>query len=179
MPSAPPLPRWAAPSGSWTSALSRLRPWGPKTQRRTQGRACSTRPALSTTAPARLHDPLSGSDPRPPARACFSAGLPLSSQENGAARPPSARRRFSRWSTACRSGTWAKPTTWTVLQQDGPNHLGLWHNVLSEHQMALITSDYACGPVLDGAGPHGPTSNRMALITSDCGTMCSPSIKWP
>ena len=33
------------------------------------------------------------------------------------------------------------PTTWTVLQHDGPDHLGLWHNALPEHQMALITSD--------------------------------------
>ena len=28
----------------------------------------------------------------------------------------------------------------TILQQDGPNHLGLWYNALPEHQMALITS---------------------------------------
>ena len=26
---------------------------------------------------------------------------------------------------------------------------------------------------------HGLSSNKMALITSDCGEMCSPSIKWP
>ena len=31
------------------------------------------------------------------------------------------------------------PTTWTVLQQDGPNHLGLWCNLPPEHQTALIT----------------------------------------
>ena len=32
------------------------------------------------------------------------------------------------------------PTTWTVLQHDGPNHLGLWYNVLPEQQMAgLLT----------------------------------------
>ena len=37
------------------------------------------------------------------------------------------------------------PTTWTILEQDGPNHLGLWCNVLNEHQMALITSE--CVPV--------------------------------
>ena len=30
--------------------------------------------------------------------------------------------------------------TWTVLHHDGPNHLGLWYNVLPEHQMGLITS---------------------------------------
>ena len=39
------------------------------------------------------------------------------------------------WATAVRV-----PTTWTILQQDGPNHLGLWYNVLPEHQIALITS---------------------------------------
>ena len=37
------------------------------------------------------------------------------------------------------------PTTWTVLQQDGPNHLGLWHSLLPEHQLALITS--GCVPL--------------------------------
>ena len=31
-------------------------------------------------------------------------------------------------------------TTWTVIQHDGPNHLGLWYNVLPEQQMAgLLT----------------------------------------
>ena len=25
------------------------------------------------------------------------------------------------------------PPQWTILQQDGPNHLGFWYNVLSEH----------------------------------------------
>ena len=37
------------------------------------------------------------------------------------------------------------PTKWTILQQDGPNHLGLWYNALPEHQIALITS--GCAPV--------------------------------
>ena len=32
------------------------------------------------------------------------------------------------------------PTTWTILQYDGPDHLGLWYNALLEHQMALIVS---------------------------------------
>ena len=36
------------------------------------------------------------------------------------------------------------PTTWTILQNDGPNHLGLWCNVLPAHPMALITS--GCAP---------------------------------
>ena len=35
---------------------------------------------------------------------------------------------------------------------------------------------------LDGAGTppqHGLSSNKMALITSGCGAMRSPSTKWP
>ena len=32
------------------------------------------------------------------------------------------------------------PTTWTIFQQNGPNHLGLWYNVLPGHQTALTTS---------------------------------------
>ena len=32
------------------------------------------------------------------------------------------------------------PTTWTILQNDDPCHLGLRCNALPEHQMALITS---------------------------------------
>ena len=42
----------------------------------------------------------------------------------------------------------AMPATvisWTILPQDGPNHLGLWHSALHEHQMALITCDLAGG----------------------------------
>ena len=35
----------------------------------------------------------------------------------------------------------AAPTTWTVLQKNGPNHLGLWYNMLPWHQMAPVTSD--------------------------------------
>ena len=32
-----------------------------------------------------------------------------------------------------------------------------------------------------GAPPtqHGPQPDTMALITSDCGAMCSPNIEWP
>ena len=32
------------------------------------------------------------------------------------------------------------PTTWTILQHDGPDHLALWYNALPKHQMALIAS---------------------------------------
>ena len=36
------------------------------------------------------------------------------------------------------------PTIWTILRQDGPNHLGLKYDERLEHQMGLITSD--CAP---------------------------------
>ena len=39
------------------------------------------------------------------------------------------------------------PTTWTMFQQDGPNHLGLWYNALPEQQMALTTSE--CVPLVE------------------------------
>ena len=32
-------------------------------------------------------------------------------------------------------------TAGTVLQHNGPDHLGLWCHALSAHRMALITSD--------------------------------------
>ena len=35
------------------------------------------------------------------------------------------------------------PTTWTMARHDGANNLGLFCDALPEHQMALITSDYA------------------------------------
>ena len=35
-------------------------------------------------------------------------------------------------------------TTWTILQKDDPDHLGMRCNALPEHQMALITS--GCAP---------------------------------
>ena len=46
------------------------------------------------------------------------------------------------------------PTTWTILQQDGPYHPGLWYNVLPEHQMALITS--GCAPCSRSPSRPGP-----------------------
>ena len=55
-----------------------------------------------------------------------------------AAQPVLHRPRFSR----C-----GHPTTWTVLQKDGSDHLGLWCNVLPAHQMAPITS--SCVPFSD------------------------------
>ena len=45
------------------------------------------------------------------------------------------------------------PTTWTILQQDGPNHFRLWYNVLPEHKIALITP----GPV-----PFRPSGSLAA-----------------
>ena len=83
---------------------------------------------------------------------------------------------------------------WTILQHDGPDHLGLWYNALPEHQMALIASGCGCpsgaacepghGRPEDEAarcGPpqHGLSSKKMTLITSDCGATRSPIINWP
>ena len=42
------------------------------------------------------------------------------------------------------------PTTWTVLQKHGPNHLESRHNELPEHQMALITSGCVQGKQFHG-----------------------------
>ena len=42
-----------------------------------------------------------------------------------------------------RGKVWDPTTTWTILQQDGPDHLGLWTNAIPGRQMALITS--GCG----------------------------------
>ena len=54
----------------------------------------------------------------------------------------------------------------TVLQNNGPTHLGLRCNALPEHQMI--------GPDHLGLPEH-----QMALITSDCGASNSLSTKWP
>ena len=51
-----------------------------------------------------------------------------------------------------------RPTTWTVLQKDGSDHLGLWYNALPEHQMALITS--GCVPEQGVSGDRGPEEAR-------------------
>ena len=36
--------------------------------------------------------------------------------------------------------------TWTILQHNGSNHIGLWLNALCPQQMTLITSDCAAQP---------------------------------
>ena len=53
------------------------------------------------------------------------------------------------------------PATWTILQHDGPNHLGLWCDVLPEHQMALITS--FCVPF---SGPASAWSLGRTSVSS-------------
>ena len=68
------------------------------------------------------------------------------------------------------------PTTWTILEQDGPNHLGLWYNALPEYQTALTTSD--CAPLQDGqiyivkpaAGlqGHGRSPHSLPQRTARC-----------
>ena len=55
------------------------------------------------------------------------------------------------------------PTTWTILQKDGPNHLGLRYNELHEHQMALITSGCVpCRTLGPTCTPHSPPSCTTA-----------------
>ena len=51
-----------------------------------------------------------------------------------------------------------------------PNY---WHQTMNlDDETIALTS--RCATL-----QHGLSSDKMALITSDCGTMCSPSIKWP
>ena len=64
-----------------------------------------------------------------------------------------------------------------------------WH--LPPYPLSMAASGFGCLQVYDseeqlaysievrGPPQHGLSFKRMALITSDCGTMRSPSIKWP
>ena len=69
-----------------------------------------------------------------------------------------------------RAGSWGfdtetqvrAPITWTILQNDGPDHLGLRCGALTEHQMALITSDCA------------PSRNRSSKWTSSVASAPRP-----
>ena len=69
-----------------------------------------------------------------------------------------------------------RPTTWTVLQQDGPNHLGM-RGVQSTARRRWRTRRWAVRPFR--RPQHGLSSDTMALITSGCGAARSPRIKWP
>ena len=58
------------------------------------------------------------------------------------------------------------PTTWTILQQDGPNHLGLLYNALPEHQIALNHLGLCARQVtaiIDGTGSLGACITGVAL----------------
>ena len=67
----------------------------------------------------------------------------------------------------------APPQTWTVLQQDGPNHLGLWCDALPEHQTALITSGLRalqfmmCMTVFGAAWAEGLSKVRVRAANTD------------
>ena len=63
-----------------------------------------------------------------------------------------------------------RPTTWTVLQQDGPNHLGLRYNAMPDHQMALITS--GCVPFSGSTRSTRPSG--VCPHNMDC-----PPTRWP
>ena len=69
------------------------------------------------------------------------------------------------------------PTTWTILEQDGPNHLDCDAMRLREHQMALITSD--CVPFRapgskSGTPPAGlrPRSTAAAAAAAAAKLLC-------
>ena len=58
----------------------------------------------------------------------------------------------------------AAPTAWTVLQQNGPDHLGLWYNMLPWHQIALITSDCLGAVQIDVSARHVPSAEAPEPI---------------
>ena len=47
---------------------------------------------------------------------------------------------------------------------------------LADVQLELLWEFVGSGA---GTPQHGLSSNNMALITSNCGKICSPVIKWP
>ena len=51
----------------------------------------------------------------------------------------------------------------TIIQHDGPNHLGLWLNAIPEHQIVVT---WASSPCIK----YGLSSHTMARITSAVGT---------
>ena len=65
------------------------------------------------------------------------------------------------------------PPTWTVFQQDGPNHLGLWYNMTPEHQMAVITSGSSRGSgrrrwPSSGRRPRASAESSPSSFGSEC-----------
>ena len=95
-------------------------------------------------------------------------------------RVPSTRRGVQHHSAHPGAGRCRHPTTWTILQHDGPDHLGLWYNALPEHHMALITS--GCAPAAPASSrPRGPEIAKRsarkggALKTNDNDDLaCTP-----
>ena len=83
---------------------------------------------------ARRH-PLQGHGDRP-------ARLPLQRTR----RPPGSRHGQRVGIARAGRGRCGDPTTWTALQQDGPNHLGLWCNALPGHQKQPVSSRVVCAP---------------------------------
>ena len=66
-----------------------------------------------------------------------------------------------------RAGT---PATWTILQQHGPNHLGLRCNALPEHQIAVITS--GCVPFRYTSTTSAVTPKLLCLRLSLLPLLC-------
>ena len=63
-------------------------------------------------------------------------------------------------------GTISHVTTRTVLQQDGPDHLGLWLNAIPEHQMAVITSGTISHVIMALSTPHLPWQKTLLYFTN-------------
>ena len=62
-------------------------------------------------------------------------------------------------------------TTWTILQNDDPNHLGMRCNALPGHQMALITS--VCAPSVVGSRAPGRLSRQRDAPQARHGRECA------
>ena len=71
------------------------------------------------------------------------------------------------------------PTTWTPLQKNGPNHLGLRYNALSEHQMALVTSGCVPCSLRSGAVTAPPTSPPMTTRTAAAAATLTGPVRPP
>ena len=61
---------------------------------------------------------------------------------------------------------------WTILQNYGPNHLGLRYNALPEHQMALITS--VCVPAVAPCPPLKGRGLREMIASREMSSFLGP-----
>ena len=97
---------------------------------------------------------------------CVARTLPLPA--------PSARRLCARPVPDRRTGSVLKVGNLANATEDR-SHFSAWSIISSP----LILSFNLTDPARCGTSQHGLYSNKMAMITSDCGATRSPSIKWP